>query len=250
MDGIFQINELLEVELNTKEQTGKELAFILITITLILLAVVSDIPTIGLASPGQQNIFSSFPLPPSLLSPSPLLSKIGLAKGKFLVARKQLRDPNFSETVVLLLEYDRNGALGLVINQPTEVKLSTVFPDIKGLQQRTDTVFIGGPVARRQLLLLIRTDNQPEESRHVFDDIYVSTSRVLLQRMIEKANAREKFRVYAGYAGWAPGQLDREVSRGDWHILQADAETVFDKAPSEIWPELIRRSSVQWVRVQ
>ncbi len=62
--------------------------------------------------------------------------------------------------------------------------------------------------------------------------------------MIDDGGPQERFRVYAGYAGWAPGQLDQELSRGDWHLLQANAETLFDKAPQEVWPELIRLSPV------
>ncbi|MGD8509381.1 MAG: YqgE/AlgH family protein [Syntrophobacterales bacterium] len=172
-----------------------------------------------------------------------------LSRGKFLVASKELRDPHFFETVVLLLEYDRNGAMGLVINRPTTVKLSKVLQDIEGLQKRSDTIYLGGPVAKNQLMLLIRTSSPPEGSRLVFKDIYLSSSQEIIEKMVDNPDTPERFRVYAGYAGWAPGQLDHEVSRGGWHILQADEESVFDKTPSEIWPELIRRSSALWVRV-
>jgi putative transcriptional regulator len=175
--------------------------------------------------------------------------QVELSKGKFLVASKQLRDPQFFETVVLLLEYDSKGAMGLVINRPTTVKLSKVLPEIEGLQKRSDTIYLGGPVAKNQLMLLIRTSSPPEGSRLVFKDIYLSSSQTVIEKMVDNPDAPERFRVYAGYAGWAPGQLDHEVSRGGWHILQADAESVFDKTPSEIWPELIRRSSALWVRV-
>ena len=172
-----------------------------------------------------------------------------LSRGKFLVASKELRDPHFFETVVLLLEYDSKGAMGLVINRPTTVKLSKVLPDIEGLQKRSDTIYLGGPVAKNQLMLLIRTSTPPEGSRLVFKDIYLSSSQEIIEKMVDNPDTPERFRVYAGYAGWAPGQLDHEVSRGGWHILQADQESVFDKTPSEIWPELIRRSSALWVRV-
>ena len=69
-----------------------------------------------------------------------------------------------------------------------------------------------------------------------------------LQKMVAERDPDKKFRLYAGYAGWAPGQLDRELARGGWHVLQADVATVFEKVPSEIWPELINRSSGLWVR--
>jgi len=68
--------------------------------------------------------------------------------------------------------------------------------------------------------------------------------------MVDHPEPGERFRVYASYVGWFPGQLDREVSRGDWHVLRADAETIFSKEPSEIWPDLISRASLKWVKVK
>ena len=98
------------------------------------------------------------------------------SKGKFLIASRQLLDPHFAESVVLLIEYNKNGALGIIINRPSEMKLSAVLPEIEGLEQRPDTIYLGGPVARNQLLLLIRTSSPPEGSRQVFKDIHVSSS--------------------------------------------------------------------------
>ena len=187
-----------------------------------------------------------FQLPVSSSLPGYARPKTRLGKGRFLVATRELKDPNFSESVVLLIDYNRNGALGLVINRPTEVSLSTVFPEMEGFRQRTDNLFIGGPVAANHLMLLIRSDNQLEDSLHILEDIYITSSQAVFQKMAEER--RWQFRVYAGHAGWAPGQLDQEVSRGDWHILSADAETIFEKAPSEIWPELIRVASGFWVK--
>ena len=177
-------------------------------------------------------------------------SKEELAKGMFLVASRQLRDPNFKETVVLLIDYGRDGAMGLVINRPSEVKLATVFPDIKELKKRKDTIYVGGPVAVNQMLLLVGTPLVPEESKEVTQDVYLSSSWKVLERLLKNEAKDERFRIFAGYSGWAPNQLDFETSRGDWHVLKSDAETVFDKKPSEIWQELILRASVKWVRVR
>ncbi len=192
---------------------------------------------------------------PSRFSSHPVIesrypSGVRLSKGKFLVASRQLKDPNFTETVVLLVEYDRSGAMGLVVNRPTEIRLSTVLPDMEGLQDMPDTVYVGGPVAKHQMLLLIRSSSQPDDARRVFDDIYLSSSRALLRKIVDDKDPGQTFRLYAGHAGWAPGQLDQELARGGWHVLQADGATVFEKAPSEIWPELIQRSSALWVRLQ
>ena len=170
-----------------------------------------------------------------------------LSTGRFLVASKQLRDPNFARTVVLLLNYGERGARGVIINWPTGVKLAAMFPEIRGLQRRMDTVYLGGPVQRTRLLMLLRSDKPRAGAEHVVDDIYVSTSRRLLFDALGRTGSAASVHVYAGYAGWAPGQLDREVARGDWHVLPADAETVFSETPGEVWRELIAKGAVQWL---
>jgi len=178
-------------------------------------------------------------------------SREELAKGKFLVASRRLQDPNFRETVVLLIDYGLDGAMGLVINRPSAVKLATVFPDIKELKQRKDTIYVGGPVDVNKMLLLIRSPKLPEGANEVTPGVYISSSwKVLEDLMKKKATKDERFRLFAGYAGWAPSQLDFERTRGDWHVLKADAETVFLKNPSELWPELIRRVTVKWVLME
>jgi putative transcriptional regulator len=183
----------------------------------------------------------------TVLSPGYLASNAALAKGRFLVANRNLSDANFAETVILLLDYHNRGAMGLIINRPSEVRLAKVWPDMAGLQQRADTVYIGGPVESRRMVMLIRASSALDDAKQVLDGVHVSSSRKLFERLVDQADPAERFRVYAGYAGWAPGQLEREVERGDWHVLPADAETVFDKAPADIWPELIRKGAIRWL---
>lgn len=172
-----------------------------------------------------------------------------LTQGKFLVASRRLNDPNFYQTVILLIRYNRDGASGLVINRPLNLKLSTVMPEIKELEQRKENLYLGGPVEPGRVLLLLKSAVAPEESIPVFGDVYISSSRKELKRLAKSNNTDEKFRIYAGYAGWAPGQLDSERDRGDWHVLNADAATLFDKKSSEIWQELIHRFSANWVHL-
>lgn len=164
-------------------------------------------------------------------------------KGKFLVAGRALADPGFRETVVLLISYGAGGATGLIINLPTNVRLADMLSPMPGLKDRGDIVYYGGPVEGRRMLMLIRSNEKPEESAPVFGNVYVSASRNALGRMIVAHRTERDFRVYAGYAGWLPGQLEGEVKRGDWHIIPADARSIFDKKSTEIWRELIRRSS-------
>jgi len=175
-------------------------------------------------------------------------SEKDLAQGKFLVADRRLMDPNFRETVVLLIRYGPDGAIGLVINRPVELKLSTVLPDIKELDRSKETLYLGGPVEPARVLLLVRSAKPPEASMPVFGDVFLSSSQKVLQGLIKKPVKEERFRIYAGYAGWAPKQLESEFDRGHWHVLNADTETLFDKKSSEIWQELIQRVSVKWVR--
>jgi putative transcriptional regulator len=184
----------------------------------------------------------------SALTALPNGSRVTLASGKFLVADGRIGDPRFSQTVILIVSYSPNGAMGLIINHPTNVELSSVLPDIKGAKGRKDRLYIGGPVGMDEMFLLIRTSGQLEESLHVFGNVYMSMSRNILERMIEKGQRGEDLRIYVGYAGWAPGQLEGEVARGDWHVVDADAGTIFEREPSGIWPELIKRASAQWVR--
>ena len=173
-----------------------------------------------------------------------------LGKGKFLVASRRLNDPNFSETVVLLIEYGPDGAMGLVINRPSNVKLSTVFPDVKELKQRSDKVFVGGPVAINQMLMLIRSNQIPAAATPVIDNVYLSASWKLLEGFIKKESTEQQFRLYAGYAGWAPNQLDFERTRGDWYVLKADADSIFSLEPKALWQDLMRRATIKWVRLE
>ncbi len=182
------------------------------------------------------------------LLPEEGLFESGPAKGRFLVAARGLRDPRFQETVVILLSYDADGAMGLVINRPTDVPASEMLPDISWLRDRSERVYYGGPVEGRRMFLLIQAERRPQDSTVVFDGVYLSASKALLERLVKSPGRKERFRMYAGYAGWAGGQLDVEIKRGDWHITAADSRTLFETDAHEIWPTLIRRSSAIQVR--
>jgi putative transcriptional regulator len=166
-----------------------------------------------------------------------------LEKGKFLVARSTILDPSFRETVVLLVGYDAAGATGLIINRPTKLLLASILPNVPALEKRSDVVYYGGPVEGQRMFMLIRSDQKLEEADRVLSDVYVSASRNTLERMLDENKTQKQLKVYSGYAGWLPGQLSREVLRGDWYIVDADTDTIFEKKESEIWRELTDRSS-------
>lgn len=166
-----------------------------------------------------------------------------LAKGKLLVASRDLLDPNFAETVVLLVDYDRDGAIGVVVNRPSPVPLGVALPDVKELRERPDVVYLGGPVARDRMLILLRSRHEPPQSLRVFDRVFASGSLDALRNSMARG---ESVRAFAGYAGWGPGQLDNEVARGDWLIGPGESDAVFAEKPDTVWDALIERLSGDW----
>jgi len=166
----------------------------------------------------------------------------------FLVAKSQLADPNFGQAVVLLTQFGRLGSMGVIVNRPTGLPLARMFTDIKRLEKTDDKLFFGGPVAREVLLFVFRAPEQPDEAFEVLDGVYISSDKELLEELLGRDKPLEALRVFIGYAGWAPGQLEAEISRGDWDVVQADAKSIFAKKPEAVWPELNRRASETTVR--
>ncbi len=164
-----------------------------------------------------------------------------LAPGRLLVASRQVTGPFFGQSVVLLLDYSAEGALGLVLNRPTRVPLSTVLPDETGLAQREDRTWVGGPVGRDTLRLLFRGDAEGEDVERVVGEIRSTVSLEVLRRLIAAGTPASDLRAYVGYAGWGPRQLDSEVMRGDWYVDRGSAEWVFERDPASMWRELLDR---------
>lgn len=163
-----------------------------------------------------------------------------LAAGTLLVAARHLPDPNFADTVVLLVEYSREGAAGLVLNRPSDVPLSRALPGVEQAANVAATAFIGGPVSQGAVLALSRAacDACPLVGRNVY---LVNRPDALKARLAAGADARG-LRVYVGYAGWGGGQLEAETRRGSWRVLQANASVVFDPEPETLWRRLITRT--------
>ena len=168
-----------------------------------------------------------------------------LAPGVFLVASRQLRNPNFAKSVILLIAYDDNGAQGVVINRPSPIQVLRVLPNLPPSERPSPYIYMGGPVAQTQLRFLVQTDAPSEDMQRVLDDLYLSGDPEVLQRLTAQPKAR--FRALAGYAGWAPGQLEREIERGGWHIFRADIDAIFDPKPHSVWPRLIRQRDLKWM---
>ena len=165
-------------------------------------------------------------------------------RGKLLVASRGLRDPNFRETVILLLGYERDGAMGLIVNRPADVRLADVLRGVDDLATEEEIVFWGGPVTEGEVFVLLRAPEPPEGATRVFADVHASRRIDLLRRLLAE-DGPAPFRVFVGYAGWAPGQLDGEIERGDWHVLRADPGAVFDSAPEAEWDRLVPRDPTE-----
>jgi putative transcriptional regulator len=172
-----------------------------------------------------------------------------LAPGIFLVASRDLGDPNFARAVVLLLHYDdENGALGLIINRQTDVPLSRVFAELKEAKGRADPIYVGGPVETGSVLALLKSASKPKDAEPVFGDVYLISSKTLLAKTLADGVEASQFHAYLGYAGWGREQLEHEVGLGAWHVLPADAGNVFHSDPDSVWQRLIRRTEVRIAR--
>ena len=173
------------------------------------------------------------------------------SRGKFLIASRELAEPTFARRVVLLLDHDeRRGGIGLIINRSSQVPLTRIVSGLEELEGREDYIRSGGPVERNRLFMLIRTGSRLSGTERILEDTYGSSTLDPLRVLLASGEAQSaEFVVYAGYAGWAPGQLEAEIERGDWHVAPGRSEPVFDADPAEVWPHLIRVHGGKWVEV-
>ena len=158
-----------------------------------------------------------------------------LAKGKLLVANEFVVGEFFAKTVILLLHYDETGAMGLVVNRPTEVELGELLADVEAISGYSGTLYWGGPVRMNSLRALLRADTPPEDSQEVVDSVYQLPVDDALE---EVAMDPASLRFFIGYAGWSAGQLDHELGRGDWLVVPASDELVFAEDPGLLWDRL------------
>ncbi|MBK5294608.1 MAG: YqgE/AlgH family protein [Acidobacteriia bacterium] len=165
-----------------------------------------------------------------------------LAPGVLLVASRELRDPNFRDSVVLLIHYDRSGAMGLIINRPVKLRLEELLEELPEARGMKDPAYEGGPVTPQGVWALFRSTAKPPKTVEVMPGVFlISSERPMVEALKAGANANT-FRIFVGYSGWGAGQLEREVDIGAWHIFRADADTVFSADPSTVWRKLIRRT--------
>jgi len=154
-----------------------------------------------------------------------------------LIARAELPDPNFKDSVVLVMNHIGPSPAGVIINRPTRIPVSRLFPELETLAQLDDKVYFGGPVEIQAVSFLFRFDKPPEKATEVLDGLYFSTDRELLRQLLGRDQPMEGLRIFVGFSGWARGQLEAEIARGDWTLAPADASTIFDYKSQQPWPE-------------
>jgi putative transcriptional regulator len=172
-----------------------------------------------------------------------------LSVGKLLVASRGLGDPNFAETVILLIRYDEKGVVGLVLNRRTDVPLSRVL-DLKAAKDRSDPIYIGGPVGLSAVFALLQSSAKLEKAESIIDGVYLISDKDLFEQTLSDRPDPGVFRVFLGYAGWTQDQLRAEVQLGGWFIFPADAATVFTSGPDSLWLQMIHRTELQLAKTQ
>jgi putative transcriptional regulator len=148
-----------------------------------------------------------------------------------LIAKPELPDPNFRETVVLVTQTADASTVGVILNRPSPRKH----------EPSGQTVYFGGPVMREVLVALFRAERAPEAAAfHVLKDLYLTMHPANIEQLV--AQHADNFRLYAGFSGWGPGQLEAEMARGGWYVLPANAELAFRKNTTGMWEELVRKA--------
>ncbi len=157
-----------------------------------------------------------------------------LAPG-FLIAFPHLLDPNFRQSVVLLLEHAPQGAMGVVVNRESPLLLRDLCDDHQIPYSGDDRKRVrrGGPLQPEQGLVLYGPEHDDQDGRCLVDGLHVSNSRNTLQRLCGLEQGR--FDCYSGYAGWGPNQLENEIGVGAWLVMQAEPAIVLETRPAEMW---------------
>ncbi len=145
-------------------------------------------------------------------------------------------DPDFANSVVLVMNNLGPAPIGIIINRPTPVPVSHLFPDIKRLAQVPDKAYFGGPVDFGSVWFLFRAATAPEHAVQACDGVYLSGDRDLLLKLLGRAKPMDGLRIFVGHAGWAPGQLEAEISHGYWTLKRAEPDAIFNGKSEHPWP--------------
>jgi putative transcriptional regulator len=184
------------------------------------------------ASPPATSAAAAPPRPavPGAKAPGSTLTAI------LLVAQDVVSDPNFGGSIVVVMNNLGPAPVGLIVNRPTSIPVSRLFPKLQRLAQMHDRVYFGGPVEIRTVWFLVRAKIAPASAIRVCDGVYVSSSQKLLLKLLGRKKPMQGLRIFVGHAGWYPGQLQAEIEGGAWAPKRADAESIFNPEPQLPWP--------------
>ena len=162
--------------------------------------------------------------------------------GRLLVASPALGDPSFARAVVLLLDHDEDGALGVILNRPTPVGVDAVLPDWQPFATAPGVLFQGGPVALDSALGLAAVPSDSDEEPLGWRRLSGALGLVDLDTPPEILAAEmADLRIFAGYAGWGAGQLEAELAEDAWYVVPAEATDAFSPEPEGLWRSVLRR---------
>ena len=152
-----------------------------------------------------------------------------------LIANGNLFDPNFRQAVVLLVEHGEEGALGIVLNRPADITVADAVPALAPVVGPDEVLYLGGPVQPTAVVLLAQFDDEGVPAHPLFESVGLVTGEV------ESLGGAERARVYAGYAGWGAGQLERELEENSWIDATPSASDVFTDRPESLWTDVLSR---------
>ena len=167
-------------------------------------------------------------------------------RGQLLIAGPTLQDLNFWRTVVLVVEHNDDGALGLVLNRPSETTVGEVVPQLTELIDPAEDVLVGGPMQPGSVIVLADFRDPEDAAMIAFDEIGVMGAE---SEPSELAGEVRAARAFAGHAGWGPGQLDDELERGDWILEPAQRTDAFTTDPAELWVDVLSRKGGSYALV-
>jgi len=159
-------------------------------------------------------------------------------KGKLLLASPTLLDPNFARAVVLVAEHGEEGAMGLVLNRPAEATVAEAAPELEQLVDPREPLYVGGPVQPNAVIVLAAFADPSAAGLLISDDVGFLSAQ---SELPDSVAATERRRVFAGHAGWGPGQLEEELEREDWIVEDAERDDLFAEDAEELWSGVLTR---------
>ena len=171
------------------------------------------------------------------------MSAVSSLRGQLVVASPSLIDPNFRRTVVLIAEHGDEGAMGVVLNRPSEATVAEAVSGLASVVEEGDVVRVGGPVQPGAVLVLAEFDDPSAAADLVVGDVGFVRANLELD---ELEQAARRARVFAGYAGWSPGQLEQELAGEDWILEPARPDDVFAPVERDLWADVLRRKGGQF----